>query len=256
VTTYRVGERLIGVRTNDAELGVRLRELLRAHVVPEIEAPPNVSLLVGADDGRVRDFHRLYRGSSPAIRTRSRIRLMRAAVTHLDAFAEPPGGTFRVNARVLVRDGTATLVDPALGSMLEQVERRLEQLGYRVADIVGAPLDDESLELALWPPRLEVDHAALADLDREDPHKEREVSLTSSRVPIRALILWCGNSDHDGSPAERLVSVVRLVAPSDGSPVGSQDLALAQRMAAAWTVWSCPGEDAALLRLLRDTADR
>jgi hypothetical protein len=150
-----------------------------------------------------------------------------------------------------VRDGTAVVVDPMLAVALEQVERRVERLGFRVVDVAGVPLDEERLAVALWPPRLDVDRAAL---DREDRTEAAEALLTSTLVPVRALVLWQADPEDDGSPAQRLVNVTRLVAPSGGAPAAVTDLALARRLMTTWNVCPCSGEDGELFRLLRDLA--
>ena len=76
------------MRTNDAAAGARLQDLLRAHVVAQVEAPPNLSLFLGDDEGPVRALHRLYRGGSVVLHTRSEGRLIRAAVSYLDGQVE------------------------------------------------------------------------------------------------------------------------------------------------------------------------
>jgi len=220
--------------------------------VSDIEAPSNLTLLVGAHDGRVREFHQLFRGAVVAVRTRSRGRLVRAALAHLDAYGVEPPRTVRLDGRLLVRDSVAVIVDPALGFALDRAERRLERLGYRVADVAGVPIDRDRLDVKLWPPRLEVDRAALAAFDREYPPEEPEVELTERRLPVRALALWQGDPPGDGSGARRLASTARLVPPSLSERAAAADLRLARRLMTEWDVRTCPGDDAALLGLLRD----
>jgi hypothetical protein len=180
---------------------------------------------------------------------------VRATITHLDAFHEAPPATIRIDSRVLLRDRSAVLVDPLLGYTLERVERRLERLGYTLADVAGAPIDTETLELALWQPRLEVDDVALAKLGTDDTDREAQAPpSTSSRLPIDLAILWQGVTEPDGSPARQLLSVARLLVPSHGAALSIADLTIARRMMQIWRVCSCTGEDSALLELARDVA--
>jgi hypothetical protein len=205
--------------------------LLPAHVVPEIEAPPNLSLFVGGDEGPVRELHRLYRGAMVVVHTRSEGRLLRAALAHLDGFADLPPGLLQLNARVLVRDGAALLVSALLAGNLDRVERRLERLGYQVVDVEGAPVDRAAAEVVLWSPRLEIDPDALADVERDHPRERREFPLAPARLPIRGLVTLVGDPETNGqrSPARRLVDLAHLVLSDDGL-VHPGDLELLNRL--------------------------
>jgi hypothetical protein len=183
------------VRTNDPAAGDRLRALLRAYVVPDVDAPPNVSLFVGDADRQVRELNRLHRGGGVALHTRSMGRLVRAAVAHLDGYLPLPEGVRRLHARVLVRDGMAVLVTHMYARMLGGIERRLERVGYQVADTYGAPVDPRTHEVVLAPPRFELDAGSVASLDRDFPPERREFPLASVRLPIVGLVLR-GYDDH------------------------------------------------------------
>jgi hypothetical protein len=223
-----VGERLVGVRTNDASAGDRLRDILRAQVVTSVEAPPNLSLFLGEGDGRVRALHRLYLGGSVVLHTRSEGRLLRAALSYLDGFAGPPPGTVRYFARLLVRDDTAVLVDGILGGQVDRIERRLERLGYQVADLPGPAVDLQTAKVVLWPPRLEIVRGSLAALDSDHPPARRELELVDARLPIRAVVaFWSEPKGDDGvSPARRLANLAHLTLPGpDGTAPDGLDLA-------------------------------
>jgi hypothetical protein len=220
----------VGVRANDAEFAARLREVLRAHVVSGVDAPPNLSLFVGNDRGQVRELHRLYRGGFVMVHTRSEGRLLRAALSYLEGFAEPAGDIVRLNVRLLIREQAAVLVDTQIGPQLDRIERRLERLGYQVADVPGAPLDGEAAEVALGPPQLEVDAGALAAFDDQHPRGDREFPLVEARLPIRAVVVFGNEADHEpGSPARRLTRLAHLLLASDGV-VRAGDLDLLRRL--------------------------
>jgi hypothetical protein len=208
------------VRTNDLGAGERLRAVLRAHVVPDVDAPNNVSLFVGGADRHVRELHRLHRGGGVALHTRSMGRLMRAALAHLDGYLAPPEGIRRLHARVLVRDGAAALVSQMFAGQFDGIERRLERVGYQVADTYGAPVDPRTYEVVLAPSRFDVDAASVASLDRDYPPDRREFTLGSVRLPIAGLVLP-GHDDEshehahiedeeDSEPSSAVRSLVAL----------------------------------------------
>jgi hypothetical protein len=200
----------------------------------------------------VRELHRLYRGAQVVVHTRSGGRLLRAALAHLDGFADLAPEVIRLNARVLVRDGAAVLVSAALTGQLDRIERRLERLGYQVADVEGAPVDRATTEVVLWSPRLEIDPDALADLEREHPRERREFPLAPARLPIRCLVTFAGELAANGqrSPARRLVDLAHLVIGRDGL-VHAADLELLGRLDDQGFVTRVPLlEDRELLELI------
>jgi hypothetical protein len=247
--TVRVGERLIGVRTNDERVADHLRAVLAASVVPDVDAPPNLSLKLGDDTARIRDLDVLYHGATPAVKTRSRRRLLRATRTFLDAFADPPG-TLRLNARLLASNGTAVLVDDWLREVLERVERRIERFGYRVVDVAGVPIEPETLAVELRPPRLAVDRDAWAAVERDYPGDDGH-EPSAARLTVGHVVMWNRQRDTDQSGAQRLAALLPLLALHGREPQGP-DLELARRVYYQWDVRSCPAEDAALLAQLRE----
>jgi hypothetical protein len=144
-----------------------LRDAVRPHVEPGVDAPPSLSLTFGETDGRVRGLHFLYRSGVSVVRAGSRGRLRRGALRHLEDRAHLPGTT-RVNAKPLLRDGDAVLVDGRLRGMV--LERRLYRLGYRLVDVHAPLLDRETLEIKFEAPLLELD-AMGAPRSTGDPHR-------------------------------------------------------------------------------------
>jgi hypothetical protein len=239
------------VRSNDVDVAARLRAVLVDHVVPDVEAPPNLSLLVGGTDGRIRDFHWLYRGGRATVRSRTIGRLVRAAVAHLDAYAPRPEHQVQLDARLLVREGVAVLVDPLLGSIVDRVERRLQRLGYQVGDVAAVSVDPDGFDVVLSAPTLDLDPDALDALERDSPREAVELGLGPAALPVQALLLWEPDREHPVSPAGRLVSVTRLLTSMRPDPVTLDELLLAVQLLGAWEIHSCPSEDEALLELAR-----
>jgi hypothetical protein len=232
-------------------------------VVPGVDAPPNLSLFVGDADGQVRELHRLYRGGVVAMHTRSPGRLVRAALAHLDGFFAPPANIRQIHARVLIRDGAAVLVGQIFTGQFDRVERRLERVGYQVADTYGAPVDPRTNEVVLPPPRFDVDAGAAASLDRGFPPERREFRLASIRLPIAGLVLPVHDDhihdnahvegDGDGeppSPARSLVALASVVNTGDGV-LHAQDLEFLRALNEKGLVHRVPfGEDRDLVARL------
>ena len=236
----------------------QVREVLRAHLVPDIEAPGNLSIHVGTESGNVRGFHFLYRGSTSVVRTRSLGRLLRATIAHLDGFDADPAGTVRLNARLLTDGRGAVVIDASLGATVQRIERRLELLGYRAVDSAGVVIDRTTLEVLTWPPRLEFDRDALAAVERaddasEDPEPAASLDgpIGSARLPIRLLVLGRTDADPDNSPSALLVRLMGLVVSPDLRSV-SADMIVAQRLLETGVVRASVAQDAALLATITD----
>ena len=248
--TFQVAERLIGVRSTEQELIDSLKRVLRAHLVTDVEAPGNLSFHVGVDSGNVRGFHFLYRGNVSVLRTRSRARMLRAAIAHLDGFDADPEGTLRLTARLLTDGHSALVIDAALGATVQRIEKRLELLGYKYLDTAGVAVDRTTLEVVTWPPRLQVDREALADVEREDDAAEhRAPAPTASRLPIRSLVLGRTMND-DGSASWLVVRLMHIVA-SAGQRSVSEDMVVARRLIDAGIVCSSFSDDQELMDVLR-----
>jgi hypothetical protein len=225
----RVGELIVGVRTNDEETRTLLLGALRPLVASDVDAPPNLSLALGEVDGHVRALHFLYRGGLSVVRTDSPGRLLRAALRHLEGFAPPPPDTIRLNAKLLVRGGDAVLVDSRFGGTVDVLERRIHRLGLHLVDVHAPTLDRATLEVRLEAPRLDVDTDGRGEIDRRHPPARHEVELHDDRYPLRELVIW-GDPDPDGrSPAQRYAELTPLAMGRDGS-IEANDLDVLARL--------------------------
>jgi hypothetical protein len=252
----RVGDLVIGVRTNDEEMTALLRGALRPHVESDLDAPPNLSLTFGAADGRERRFHFLYRSGHSVVRTNSPGRLLRGAIRHLEGFAPAPPGMTRMNAKLLVRDGDAMLVDGRFGGTIDILERRLHRLGYRLVDVHTPLLDRETLQVKLDAPRLDPDPDGRVEIDRRYPPTRHEVELHDGRYRLRGLVMW-GDPALDGqSPAQRYAELTPLATGRDGTIV-ADDLDVLGRISQVSEILRIEYPDARqLLSALRDLTDR
>lgn len=237
-------------------MGALLRDALRPHVEPGVDAPPNLSLTFGEADGRVRGLHFLYRSGGSVVRTDSRGRLLRGAVRHLEGFAPAPPGTTRVNAKLLVRDGHAVLVDGRFGGIVDVLERRLHRLGYRLVDVHAPLLDRETLEIKLEAPSLELDPYGRAEIDRRYPPTPQEVELHDGRYRVRGIVAWGDPAPKERSPARRFAELAPLATGRDGT-IAPDDLELLARLDESCEILRISYPDATeLLATLREVSDQ
>jgi hypothetical protein len=239
----RVHDLVIGVRTNDDRMNALLAGALGPQVEPGVDAPPNLSLTFGATDGRVRDFHFLYRRGLSVLRTSSRGRALRGTLRYLESFAPTPSDRTALNAKLFIRDGDAVLVDTRLGATVDSLERRLHRLGLRLVDVHAPLLDPETLEITLEAPRLELDLEGRAEIDRLYPPTSQEVELAEERYRLAGIIAW-GDVTSDGrSPAQRFAELTPLVA-SPEREVTPDDLEVLNRVSSSCQIVRIPYPDA------------
>jgi hypothetical protein len=249
----RVGDLVLGVRTNDDEMSALLARALRPHVEIGVDAPPNLSLAFGATDGRVRSRHFLYRSGISVVRTSARGRLLRGALRYLESYAPVPSDLTNMNAKLLLRDGQAVLVDGRFGMTVDVLERRLQRLGLRVVDVYPPLLDAGTLNIRIEAPRLEMDPDGRAEIERRYPPSPQEIELRKVRYPIAGIVMW-GDDAPDGSPAQRFAELTPLVADPHGQ-IAPYDLEVLARVNRSCEVVRTPYADARhLLEALRALA--
>jgi hypothetical protein len=247
----RVGDLVIGVRTNDEEMSALLAGALRPHVEADLDVPPNLSLKFGETDGRVRDLHFLYRSGHSVVRTTSRGRLLRGALRHLESYAPAPPDMTPFNAKLLLRDGETVLVDGRFGTTLDVLERRLHRFGFRVVDVHAPLLDRETLEVKLDASQLEVDGDGRAEIDRRYPPTPQELELHDARYRLGRIVTWGEESPDGASPAQRFAELTPLVTGRDGR-VAPADLDALTRVTRSCELVRIPHPDARqLLQVLR-----
>ena len=207
----RVGDLAVGVRVNDGNTLEIVRGVLRPSLVEGVDASPNLSLAIGGQRGRVRDLHRLYRGSATVLRAPSLRRLLSATVAHLDAFLPAPEGLLPLVGDLMIGDGGAVIVRDVFGAR-PVPDRRLARLGFRQVDVVTPALDIATLEIVVTPARIPIDHDALAAIvDRDSA--EMSALTVERRFPVRAIVLLGAKPDsvRITSSARRLASLAPLV---------------------------------------------
>lgn len=158
-----------------------LQAALQAHVVEDPDAPPNFSVKFASTSS---EFHILYRGECPEVRTLDPSRLFTALRLHLDGVAPLQQGLVRFQARAVVRDGRATLLPSAARESLMAIDRRLRRAGLLAVDAPSVTIDLESTELVIEP-SLQLESAPLAELAARLPEPRRtERHVGPGRYPI------------------------------------------------------------------------
>lgn len=250
----RVGDLVLGVRTNDAEMSELLTRALRPLVEAGVDAPPNLSLTFGASEGRVRDRHFLYRSGVSVVRSSSRGRVLRGALRYLESYAPIPSDMTGVNAKLVLRGGDALLVDGRFGVTVDVLERRLPRLGLRVVDVHTPLLDPQNLDIRVEARRLEMDSDGRAEIDRQYPPAPQEVELQNARYRLAGIVAWGDEASDGRSPAQRFAELTPLVVRRHGR-IAPDDLDALAYVSSRCEVVRIPIPDARqLVQVLRNLA--
>lgn len=164
---------------------------LRPIVHDDRGARPNYSVHVSEDRA---DFHRLYRGECPVLRTLSGERLLNALGLHLRAHSPLEGGRLRFDVCAVLFEGSVTIMPATLGSVLDGIDRRLQAAGAVRLDLPHVDIDPDRLEVV-------VDEGF--DLQRQAVlqhigSRRREAFVTGGRFPIAAWLV--DQQDLSSSP--------------------------------------------------------
>ena len=183
-----------------------MRRALGAEVVPDVEAPPNYSIVLAAsrNEGRVRELHRLFQSTRLVLRTRDPVRLLHGLANYLSAFLPPPEGLLRTAAMAVVADGEAVLVPGSLLSAVKLVQPRLHRAGFQIADVPVTLLAPDTAELVVPEPGVTVDEAVIEGVGGGSPMSEPR-RVTPGRYPVRAWLMNVG-ADEEG-PVTRATAV-------------------------------------------------
>jgi hypothetical protein len=222
----QVGPWAFGVRSSSAETDTAIQRILAAHLLPDVEAPPNLSLLTAdpsAADGPSRSFDFLYRSSQSVVRTRSPGRVLRALFQYLSDLAAPETSLARFYGTGLVLDGRSILAPYQIRSQMAAFETRLHRAGLRVVDTPVVSIDLGTGELVVPEPVLSIDAEALAEYERRHPSRGREpVPVPPGRYPILG---WAAASDEDRVGRLPLAEAVATMASevSNADVLGAQE---------------------------------
>jgi hypothetical protein len=251
---------VVDMRCNDAGMSALLHDAVAPSLVPSIvheRAEQSVSLLVGADRGRIPGMCHLYRDREPVFSTSSRGRALRAALGVLDGFLPPPPGTLRLDARVLVGRKGATLVSGPYREVLDGAGRRLGRAGWQRVDGAATFVDRESIEVLRSGTRFPVDTGGLVRIDEAFPPEYGE-RARPGRQAVRHVVLVGSAADEEKlvSAAQRVAALLPLLW-NLGEPIDPGDVEWLARLDERATVhWVRADDDAELLDLLDRLGDR
>ena len=202
----RVGDHLVGVRSDPASLSVRIRAGLAEHAVEDVPAPPNYSLrFEKRQPGRKgpAQAYVLYRAQCVFLRTRTRVRALRALSRCLSAHALADDVLLRARQLAVVGPSGAVILPPELHWRLEALEPRLAGNGLWLADPPLVEIDRETGELVVAPPAIGRD-AAWFD-------GRSSSRLRDGRYPIREWAILGGEDGEVVSPTIALAAVMPMV---------------------------------------------
>ena len=228
-STFEVDGLHLGVRSTTTSVDDVLRTALRAHLVADVEAPPNYSVQLGerSASGAATGFHFLYRSSASVVRSRDARRVVRGLFTHLSSHrVDPAPGLLRVHGVTLVAGDTAVLAPAVLRQWPELIERRLNGKGMRFADTPWALVDPTRGEVVVPEPSLEVDWSAL---DRLDPlvggRSRPDPPVEAGRYPLVGWAFWVG-ADVTGrlSRAQAVMHALQLTIGAIDAGGGRDDV--------------------------------
>jgi hypothetical protein len=214
-----VGRLAIGVRTNLAATGSRLRRALARYVDDSVDVPANFSLRLAEKEG---DFHFLYWGGRTVVRTLDAGRLLRGLLTFLAAHGDPDPGVVKLRSLGLVRDGRALLTPPGLKGSLSGLEPLLVRRGLVVVDGPWVLVDVAAAELLVGGTSLEVDRGPIDEIVATAPKGRPAPTVAPGRYPLAG---WAF-ADPDGEVgapvgrAEATVRALSLVPPGTPLPAG------------------------------------
>ena len=147
--TYHLGPLHLGVRVSDAEFGSALAESLTAHLVPDVVAPSNYSILM--PDGKHMGI--LYRGHVPVVRMIDDSRLQWATLRHLSSHLDGPAG-LALDFDAVVRGDEAVLAPRSIAALPRVLSRDLQQRGYQFLDATWVDVDPARGELQVSAPTI------------------------------------------------------------------------------------------------------
>ena len=224
-TAFRVGPWAIGVRSNTLELDAVLRGALASHVLDGVEAPRNYSIAVHTDgEGSIRPLDAVWWQFGMMHQSRSAERVIRALFGYLGDHLEPGDELVRVAGVTLVGPGGAVVADASLGNRRSRLLPVLRKLQVQVVDSRWATIDDTG-ELVMGPPPLDVDEGALGSLpsgSRRAPSGP-DLPVAPGRYPVRG---WLVRPSVSGQPPSKAQTLSELVAKRTEIPSGQGERTL------------------------------
>jgi len=188
--TYEVAGLRVEVRTNSGPFGEWLRTVLARYTRAQASATSDYSVFVGPTAGRSqRNYHLLYRGFSPVVRTTDLHTLARALLAELESllFAGRRDAVYLRAARVCTNGVTALVPAPQVMELVG-LGRQVERAGIRLPAELTTAIDLGGGELVTVRPLLEIEGAApLGDLPVQSQADASERPAGSESIGVVCL---------------------------------------------------------------------
>lgn len=193
-TTFRFGDLHIGVRSDTVGTDQLVRRLLGQHLVEDVEAPANYSVILEDRSGVGRGLNLLYRSWTTLVRSRHPDRVLMALVAHLDQYGLAPATDhLRARAVALVREGRAILVPDRVFTWTDLLTPRLHRKGWQFVDSPFVDVDPDRAELVVADPNIQ---GELMGADSSSARREPP-PVAPGRYPLDA---WAFMASDQPSP--------------------------------------------------------
>jgi len=179
----------------DTETDELLRRALAHHLVPDVEAPANYSLILsgGGRNKKIEQVNLLYRSSKLVVRSRTPSRVVHGLFAYLSGHMDRPEG-IRTGAVVVIADGNAVLMPPVVLGSLKVLQPYLRRARWQIADVPYAILDVEAGEVVIPEPALTVDTTILEEIEAREASAKELARVLPGRYPIQG---WACPADTE-----------------------------------------------------------
>lgn len=227
------------------------RSVLGPCLVPDVPAPPNVSLL-HTEAGVGQGLFLCYRSGVLVGRARAPRRAFETALAHLSSFDSSDHARVAVPGMVFVRDSFAAVLPVPARMVQDTLVPRLRRSGWALADVLSADLDPDTGDLVVQPSSVAIDRGALTGLRA---HRADGRPAPAGRYRVAAWLALSAEPPQPSTLASRAVALSSMVESLDQASAPTVLRVTAMALAhAAWV--TCDRVEAeVLVRALRSAVD-
>jgi hypothetical protein len=210
--SYEFDGLLFGVRTNSEAFAEWVDAMLSAHVVRDVQAEPNYSVVL-ANGGFGKRFHVVYRDASVIARTLDLRVVAHALFSNIESLRQPErSDAVYLPFTVMEKDGATALLHGPLVPWFLEHRRRVLSEGLVMPWGENSAVDLRTGALVPPPPTFPLTERALGRLDRIAPAPDAPEPWTSpEKWSSVDLFVRTGHSEGDSVwPISRAVAVYTL----------------------------------------------
>ncbi len=215
--TYKFGSVRVGIRTTSERFGVWLDEILAEHRMTRWQVPFYSIVVADQDEPGRRNFHVLYRGVVPIVRTADLGTLARAVLEEVESH------TFRqrrdaiyLGASVISGSRGVALIPSAYTPALNAQGRRAQQDELRAPGTVWTAIDPDSGTAVPVARELRIPDDAIERLAGRSSSLDR--FFVDRPTPLDSLCLIHDRPDAAIEPVSRSLVLYRLAGVSENLP--------------------------------------